>query len=86
MRPTFENLIIRPALGLLWHQLYDEMDRVGHHRIAANFDGKKDRLNLWTHAVAERRGVPKASVALAARPARLAWTLMQKITLYQPRF
>ena len=44
--------------------------------------GKKDRA----HSVAERRGVPKASVALAARLARLAWTLMQKNTMYQPRF
>jgi hypothetical protein len=36
--------------------------------------------------IAERRGVPKASVALAARLARLAWTLMQRNTMYQPRF
>jgi len=48
--------------------------------------GKKDRLNRWAHSVAERRGVPKASVALAARLARLAWTLMQKNTMNQPRF
>jgi transposase len=47
---------------------------------------KKDPLNLWAHSVAERRGVPKASVALAARLARLAWTLMQRNTMYQPRF
>jgi transposase len=34
--------------------------------------GKKNQLNRWAHAVAERRGVPKASVALATRLARLA--------------
>ena len=41
MRPTLEYLIIRPALGLLWHQLDGEMDRVEHHRIATNIDGKE---------------------------------------------
>ena len=41
--------------------------------------GKKDQLNRWAHSVAERRGVPKTSIALAARLARLAWTLMQRI-------
>jgi transposase len=47
--------------------------------------GKKDPLNRWAHVVADRRGVPKASVALAARLTRLAWTLMQRNTMYQPR-
>jgi transposase len=48
--------------------------------------GKKDPLNLWAHTVAEQRGVPKASEALAARLARLGWTLMQRNTMHQPRF
>jgi hypothetical protein len=41
MRPTLEHLIIRPVLGLLWHQLDDEMNVVGHHSITANVDGKE---------------------------------------------
>lgn len=41
MRPESENLIIRPALGLLWYQLYGEIDMVGHHRIATNVDDKE---------------------------------------------
>jgi hypothetical protein len=41
MRLTVENLIIRSALGLLWHQLYDEMGMVEHYKIASNVDGKE---------------------------------------------
>ena len=44
--------------------------------------GKKDPLNRWAHAVVERLGVPKASVALTARLVRLAWTLMQRNMMY----
>jgi hypothetical protein len=30
----------RPAFGLLWHQLYDDMEIIRDHSITTNFDGK----------------------------------------------
>ena len=44
---------------------------------------KSDQLNRWASQLAARRGSAKASVALAARIARLAWVLLQKQELYQ---
>ena len=39
---------------------------------------KDDRVSLWVRNLIERRGYLKAVVALAARNARLIWTLMVK--------
>lgn len=45
--------------------------------------GKTDRLSNWANAVVARRGYNKAAVALAARLARLCWTLLQKNEMYK---
>ena len=42
-------------------------------------------MSRWTQQLVARRGVPKASVALAARIARLSWVLLQKQEPYQPK-
>ncbi len=39
---------------------------------------KSDSLSVWVNKLVERRGVPKAYVAMAARMARIAWTLLQR--------
>ena len=44
--------------------------------------GKTDRLSNWANALVARRGYNKAAVALAARLARLCWTLLQKNEMY----
>jgi transposase len=46
---------------------------------------KTDQLNRWAYQVMIRRGAAKASVALAARLARLSWVLLQKQTPYVAR-
>lgn len=45
---------------------------------------KTDRLSRWGNQLMSRRGMNKASVAMAARLARLAWVLLQKQETYQP--
>jgi transposase len=44
---------------------------------------KPDQLNRWVSQLVARRGVNKASVALAARLARLSWILLHKQVKYQ---
>lgn len=44
---------------------------------------KTDPLSNWVNQLSARRGVNKASVALAARLARLSWVLLQRQTPYQ---
>lgn len=44
---------------------------------------KKDRLSTWVNNLAERRGVQKAYVAMAARIARTAWVLLHKKEMYR---
>ena len=44
---------------------------------------KADRLSVWGNQLVARRGIQKATVAMAARMARLAWTLLQKQEKYQ---
>lgn len=39
---------------------------------------KKDPLSIWANKLVERRGAPRAYVAMAARMARIAWVLLQK--------
>jgi len=46
---------------------------------------KSDRLSRWSQQLVARRGVAKASVALAARIARLSWVLLQKQEPYQSK-
>lgn len=45
--------------------------------------GKDDALSRWGVALIERRGVNKACVAMAARMARLAWTLISRNEMYK---
>lgn len=44
---------------------------------------KTDKLSLWVNQLVARRGVHKACVALAARLARICWTLLQKKEQYR---
>lgn len=44
---------------------------------------KDDRLSRWANALVARRGHNKACVAMAARLARLCWTLLQKNEPYR---
>ena len=44
---------------------------------------KDDKLSQWVNELIERRGICKASVAYAARLARLAWLLLQRKEHYQ---
>lgn len=44
---------------------------------------KDDALSRWGMALVARRGVQKACVAMAARMARLAWTLLNRNELYR---
>lgn len=44
---------------------------------------KTDKLSLWVNQLVDRRGAQKACIALAARLARLCWTLLQKQEPYR---
>lgn len=44
---------------------------------------KTDRLSLWANTLIARRGFNKACVAMAARLARICWTLLQKKEMYR---
>jgi transposase len=57
----------------------------GARAVLSRSKNKSDRLSRWTQQLMARRGVAKASVALAARIARLSWVLLQKQELYQPK-
>jgi transposase len=57
----------------------------GARAVLSRSKTKSDRLSRWIQQLVARRGVPKASVALAARIARLSWVLLQKQEPYQPK-
>lgn len=44
---------------------------------------KEDRLSHWANQLVVRRGIQKATVALAAKMARIAWTIITKAEDYQ---
>ena len=46
---------------------------------------KTDHLSRWGNQLVARRGIQKASVAMAARMARLAWILLQRNEAYKPQ-
>ncbi len=56
----------------------------GARAVVANLGDKTDRVSCWLRALIERRGYLRAVVALAARNARLIWTLMVKEENYRP--
>lgn len=51
---------------------------MGARAVLAAAPGKADRLSRWAVALAERRGYWKAVVAIAAKNARMAWTVLTK--------
>ena len=50
----------------------------GARAVIAKLGDKQDHVSCWVRGVLERRGYLRAVVALAARNARLIWTLMMK--------
>ncbi|GHA42533.1 IS110 family transposase [Photobacterium aphoticum] len=46
--------------------------------------GGKPRLSLWCKSLVERRGLKRAIVALAAKNARIVWSLLYHDTEYAP--
>ena len=50
----------------------------GARAVVANLGDKQDHVSCWLRDLVERRGYLRAVVALAARNARLIWTLMVK--------
>lgn len=55
----------------------------GARAVVANLGDKQDKVSCWIRDIIERRGYLRAVVALAARNARLIWTLMIKQENYQ---
>lgn len=50
----------------------------GARAVIANLGDKQDKVSCWIRELIARRGYKRAIVALAARNARLIWTLMVK--------
>lgn len=57
----------------------------GARAVITRTKNKTDGLHDWANRLVARRGKHKAYVAMAARMARLAWTLLQKQEPYQAR-
>ena len=55
----------------------------GARAVVANIQDKQDRISCWVRDLIARRGYLRAVVALAARNARLIWTLMVKQENYR---
>jgi len=55
----------------------------GARAVIANLRDKQDRTSCWIRELIARRGYKRAIVALAARNARLIWTLMVKQEHYR---
>jgi len=55
----------------------------GARAVVANLGDKQDHVSCWVRDLIERRGYLRAVVALAARNARLIWTLMIKQENYR---
>jgi transposase len=50
----------------------------GARAVVANLRDKQDKVSCWIRDLVDRRGYKRAIVAVAARNARLIWTLMVK--------
>lgn len=57
----------------------------GARAVIANLRDKKDKVSCWIRDLIKRRGYLRAVVALAARNARLIWTLLVKQEDYKMR-
>jgi transposase len=55
----------------------------GTRAVLSRLTEKPDRLSAWSRALVERRGYRRATVALAAKNARILWALMSRGTTYQ---
>ncbi|WP_120511077.1 IS110 family transposase [Photobacterium salinisoli] len=55
----------------------------GARAVIASLGDKTDRLSLWCKSLVERRGFKRAIVALAAKNARIIWSLLRNDTEYQ---
>lgn len=55
----------------------------GTRAVLSRVADKPDRLSAWSRTLIERRGYKRASVALAAKNARILWALMMHGTTYQ---
>lgn len=55
----------------------------GARAVVANLRDKQDKVSCWIRDLVERRGYKRAIVAVAARNARLIWTLMMKQEEYR---
>ena len=55
----------------------------GARSVVAKLKDKPDRVSCWVRNLLERRGYLRTVVALAARNARLIWTLLMKQEDYQ---
>lgn len=55
----------------------------GARTVIANLGDKQDRLSQWCRSVLERRGMNRAVVALAAKNARIIWSLIHNQTDYK---
>jgi transposase len=50
----------------------------GARSVIANLKNKQDKVSCWIRQLIERRGYLRAVVAVAARNARMIWTLLVK--------
>ena len=57
----------------------------GARAILSRSKNKNDSLSLWANRLIARRGIQKATVAMAAKMARIAWVLLQKSQCYQTK-
>ncbi len=55
----------------------------GARTVMANLGDKQDRLSQWCRSILERRGMNRAIVALAAKNARIIWSLLHNQTEYE---
>jgi transposase len=55
----------------------------GARTVMANLGDKQDRLSQWCRSILERRGMNRAIVALAAKNARIIWSLLHNQTEYK---
>ena len=51
--------------------------------MVTNIGDKQDRLSQWCRQIKERRGLNRAIVALAAKNARIIWSLLHNQTEYE---
>ena len=55
----------------------------GARSVASRAKDKIDRRSVWIQQLIERRGMNKASVALANKNARIIWAMLSKGELYR---